>query len=99
MADEQNPSSTDERTASAAATEKQKKREIKGGLPYSVYPNAFKKALDGLILAERPDRFSNDFVATVLKVSGGSSRPIGPLLKKNAVYRVRRHTYRPVLQI
>ena len=61
---------------------KQKKREIKGGLPYCVYPNAFKKALDGIILAERPERFSSDFVATVLKLSGGSGRPIGPLLKK-----------------
>lgn len=61
---------------------KQKKREIKGGLPYTVYPKAFKKALDGLITAERPDRFSNDFLSTVLKVTGGSGRPVGPLLKK-----------------
>lgn len=68
--------------ATPPALGKQKKREIKGGLPYSVYPNAFKKALEGLILAERPDRFSNDFVGTVLKITGGSSRPIGPLLKK-----------------
>ena len=61
---------------------KQKKREIKGGLPYSIYPNAFKKALDGIIAAERPDKFSNDFLSTVLKISGGTARPIGPLLKK-----------------
>jgi hypothetical protein len=59
-----------------------KKREIKGGLPYSTSPGAFRKALEGIIVAERPDRFSGDFMSTVLKVSGGSSRPIPPMLKK-----------------
>jgi hypothetical protein len=62
----------------------EKKREIKGGLPYSTAPGAFKKALDGIIVAERPDRFSNDFMVTVLKVSGGSARPVPPMLKKMA---------------
>lgn len=71
-----------EKAADTTSEAKQKKREIRGGLPYTVYPNAFKKALEGLITAERPDRFSNDFLSTVLKVSGGSGRPIGPLLKK-----------------
>lgn len=59
-----------------------KKREIKGGLPYSTAAGTFKKALDGIIVAERPDRFSGDFMTTVLKVSGGSARQIPPLLKK-----------------
>lgn len=59
-----------------------KKREIKGGLPYSTSPGTFKKALDGIIVAERPERFSGDFMSTVLKLSGGSARPIPPLLKK-----------------
>lgn len=60
----------------------EKKREIKGGLPYSTAPGAFKKALDAMIVAERPERFSGDFMATVLKISGGSARPIPPMLKK-----------------
>lgn len=59
-----------------------KKRDIKGGLPYSTSPGTFKKALEGMILAERPERFSGDFMSTVLKISGGSARPIPPLLKK-----------------
>lgn len=59
-----------------------KKREIKGNLPYSVYPNSIKKALEGIISAERPDKFSSDFMSTVLKITGGSGRPVGPLLKK-----------------
>ena len=86
MAEETTAGKSNESDATASdansALNKQKKREIKGGLPYTVYPNAFKKALDGIILAERPDKFSNDFLATVLKVTGGSGRPIGPLLKK-----------------
>ena len=57
----------------------EKKREIKGGLPYSTSPGTFKKALDGIIVAERPDRFSGDFMSTVLKVSGGSARPVPPM--------------------
>lgn len=60
----------------------EKKREIKGGLPYSSAPGTFKKALDGIIVAERPERFSGDFMSTVLKVSGGSARPVPPMLKK-----------------
>ncbi len=60
----------------------EKKREIKGGLPYSTSPVTFKKTLDSIIVAERPERFSSDFMATVLKVSGGSARPIPPMLKK-----------------
>lgn len=60
----------------------EKKREIKGGLPYSTSPGAFKKALEGIIVAERPERFSGDFMSTVLKVSGGSARPVPPMLKK-----------------
>ena len=71
-------------TTVEASSEKQaeKKREIQGGLPYSTSPGSFKKALEALIVAERPERFTGDFMKTVLKISGGSSRPIPPLLKK-----------------
>lgn len=60
----------------------QKKREIKGGLPYATAPGTLKRALDGIIVAERPDRFSGDFMATMLKILGGSQRPIPPMLRK-----------------
>jgi hypothetical protein len=58
------------------------KREIKGGLPYTPSPGVFKKALEGMIVAERPERFSGDFMETVLKLSGGAARAVPPLLKK-----------------
>jgi hypothetical protein len=77
-------SEANETAAAAPSTEKtpKKAREIKGNLAYTVYPNALKKALDGMIAAERPDKFSSDFLGTILKITGGSARPIGPMLKK-----------------
>jgi hypothetical protein len=79
-----NDSSPTTQSSANAPAEKpaEKKREIQGGLPYSTAPGTFKKALDALIVAERPDRFTGDFMKTVLKISGGSARPIPPLLKK-----------------
>lgn len=73
-----------EEGASHPAKETEKKREIKGGLPYTTAAGSFKKALDGIIVAERPEKFSGDFLSTVLKVSGGSGRQVPPLLKKMA---------------
>ena len=58
------------------------KKVIKGNLPYSPAPGVFKKALEGIITAEQPERFTSNFMDTVLGVSGGSSRYVPPLLKK-----------------
>jgi hypothetical protein len=66
----------------SAAGKKAERREIPGGIPYSTSPGVFKTALERIITAERPEKFSGDFMATVLKISGGSSRPVPPLLKK-----------------
>lgn len=68
--------------ADAGDKAKGPKREIKGGLPYTPAPGVFKKTLDSMIIAERPDRFSGDFMETVLKQSGGAARAVPPLLKK-----------------
>lgn len=62
--------------------EKAERREIKGGIPYTGSPGILKKALDGIILAERPDKFTSNFMETILKVTGGASRAVPPLLKK-----------------
>lgn len=80
MADENEGAAAEVADNSNKSTKKL--REIKGNLAYTVYPNAFKKALEGIISEERPDRFSSDFLGTILKVTGGSARPIGPMLKK-----------------
>lgn len=72
-------------TADAAAPEAGKakaKKVIKGNLPYTPAPGVFKKTLDGIITAGQPERFTSNFMDTMLGVSGGSSRYVPPLLKK-----------------
>lgn len=78
------PSDSQDTTSSADKTSRvgQKKREIKGGLPYATAPGTLKKALDGIIVAERPDKFSGDFMATMLRILGGSQRPIPQMFRK-----------------
>jgi Family of unknown function (DUF5343) len=69
-------------TGSEPAAEQRERREIKGGLPYAQSPGTFKKSLDLIIQAERPENFSANFMATILKLTGGSAKAIPPLLKK-----------------
>ena len=57
-------------------------REIKGNLTYSASPGSIKSVLDALIVAERPDRFSNSFLESVLGQKGGGARSVPPILKK-----------------
>jgi hypothetical protein len=58
------------------------RRVIKGNLPYTPAPGVFKKSLEGIITAGQSERFTSNFMDTVLGVSGGSSRYVPPLLKK-----------------
>jgi len=72
---------------SEEATESDKsktKKVIKGNLPYTQAPGVFKKTLDGIVTAEQPDRFTSNFMETVLGITGGSARFVPPLLKKMA---------------
>ena len=66
----------------AEVKEKIERREIKGGLPYTVAAGVFKKALDQIIVAERPDKVTYNFISTVLRLSGGAAKAVPPLLKK-----------------
>jgi hypothetical protein len=68
--------------AGASDKAKTERREIKGGLPYTVAPGVLKKALDLIVTAERPDKFSTNYMATILKLSGGAARAVPPFLKK-----------------
>jgi hypothetical protein len=68
--------------ASEGQDKKSARREIPGNLPYTATPGALNKSLDAIITAERPDRVSSDFVETVLKIPGGSGRPIPAILKR-----------------
>jgi len=87
MATDENPENTQTKTTEAsgqeaAAKEKAEQREIRGGLPYSTAPGVLKKALDAIITAERPDKFNNNYMATVLALTGGSARQVPPFFKK-----------------
>lgn len=62
----------------AAATQ----RKIPGNLPYLTATGTLKKVLDSLIEAQRPERFSVDFLANVLKLTGGAARATIPILKR-----------------
>ncbi|MGF1629503.1 MAG: DUF5343 domain-containing protein [Kiloniellaceae bacterium] len=68
--------------ASEAGKDKPERREIKGGIPYSTSPGVLKRALDQIITAERPDKFGADYMATILKLTGGGARAVPPFLKK-----------------
>jgi len=62
--------------------EKVDRREIKGGIPYTTAPGVLKKALEQIIPAERPDKFSSNYMETILKLTGGAARAVPPFLKK-----------------
>lgn len=51
-------------------------------LPYMASPGQIPKILAKVQEARRPDRFTQDFLETKLGHSGGSARPIIPLLKR-----------------
>jgi hypothetical protein len=54
-----------EDSASASKT-KATKKVIKGNLPYTQAPGVFKKTLEGIITAGQPERFTSNFMDTVL---------------------------------
>ena len=76
----------DDTTISQSDNKKQKKskenREIPGNLPYTSSPGVFSSILQGIISAQRPEKFSGDFMNTVLKATGGSAIAVPPILKK-----------------
>ena len=51
-------------------------------LPYMTSTGLIPKILEKIQEARRPDRFTQDFLGTKLGHSGGSARPIIPLLKR-----------------
>lgn len=58
------------------------RKAIPGNFSYTPSHGRLRDALNGIVRAERPDKFSGDFVETVLGVSGGSGRAIPPILKR-----------------
>jgi hypothetical protein len=64
------------------AADKTSQRKIPGNLPYLTAPGTFKRVLDGIIQAQRPDKFNADFVGSVLRITGGGARACIPILKR-----------------
>jgi hypothetical protein len=65
-----------------AASTPQGPRKIPGNLPYLPGHGTLKKALDGIIGAQRPDKFNADFLESILQLKGGSARATVPMFKK-----------------
>lgn len=51
-------------------------------LPYVTAPGSIEKALTGIKAAETPERVTQDFVKTILKIKGGTGDQIASFLKK-----------------
>lgn len=66
---------------------KAERREIPGNFPYTTSPGVFAKVLERIPVSERPPQFTQDFLASVLQATGGSARPIIPILKKAGLLR------------
>jgi hypothetical protein len=65
-----------------AESETSAPRKIPGNLPYLTSSGTLKRVLERLIDAQRPDKFNTDFLADVLKLTGGAARATVPILKK-----------------
>ncbi len=57
-------------------------REIPGNFPYTTSHGVLKQILQKIVEAERPSKFSGDFLNTVLGFSGGSAAVVPPILKR-----------------
>jgi hypothetical protein len=73
--------SEQEASAAPADTEKTARRKIPGGLPYTSSPGVLKRVLEKIPTSEKPGTFNADFLGTVMGATGGSARPIIPILK------------------
>jgi hypothetical protein len=74
-------SDSDSSKQNLQTAEEKARRKIPGNLPYmSAYGN-LKRTLDKIPTAEKPSTFSLDFLGTVLGLTGGSARPVIPILK------------------
>jgi hypothetical protein len=54
-------------------------RKIPGNLPYLPGVGTLKRALDGIVGAQRPDKFNPDFLENILQLKGGSARATVPM--------------------
>ena len=70
-----------EATTAPANSEKNARRKIPGGLPYTSSPGVLRRVLEKIPTSEKPGIFTYDFLGTVMEARGGAARPIIPILK------------------
>lgn len=58
------------------------KRRIPGNLPYITNYGSIKTVLDKAISAARPDRLTQDYLANVFNLQGGSFKAVLPILRR-----------------
>lgn len=58
------------------------RREIAGNLPYLTASGTLKRVLDRVIELAKPDKFNQDFLENVVKITGGAARACIPILKR-----------------
>jgi hypothetical protein len=74
-------SAAGEGTASAAEKPAKRQRQIPGNIPYTLSPGVLKRVLEKIPVCDKPPVFNSDFLGDVMGATGGSSRPIIPILK------------------
>jgi len=77
MSETEAPAGAESETGSGSSA----RRKIPGNLPYTSSPGVLRRVLEKIPISEKPAVFNNDFLTTVLGVTGGSARPIIPILK------------------
>lgn len=90
MADPANTQDNSQKVTDKSPTARRaraERREIPGNFPYTTTPGVFAKVLERIPISERPPQFTQDFLASVLQTTGGSARPIIPILKKAGLLR------------
>lgn len=73
---------TDAEGADGKADGGKSPRRIPGNLTYITNHGTVKTVLEKIITASKPDKFSQDYLATVLGMSGGGARAVIPILKR-----------------
>lgn len=71
-----------ENTTKPNGPTKKARSPVAGNFSYTNSPKRFKEVLDGIIVAERPERFNRDFIEAVLNVKGGAVSGFPPILKR-----------------
>jgi hypothetical protein len=70
------------RAKASNSTPQGPRKKVPGNLPYLPASGTLKKALEGIITAQRPDKFNADFLENILSLKGGSARATVPIFKK-----------------